>query len=74
MNHETIDSCNAKSLLSSLIERVAQGESFLITRHGEPVAELRPVEEATPRARRGCANSSRFHMDADFDAPIKDFQ
>ena len=34
----------AKTHLSSLLDRVAQGETITITKHGVPVAELRPVE------------------------------
>ncbi len=33
----------AKTHLPKLLERVEQGERFLITRHGRPVAELVPV-------------------------------
>jgi prevent-host-death family protein len=32
----------------SLIERVAQGESFTITRHGKPVAQLVPAQQRDP--------------------------
>jgi prevent-host-death family protein len=33
----------AKSQLSRLLELVEEGETVVITRHGEPVAELVPV-------------------------------
>jgi prevent-host-death family protein len=33
----------AKTHLSSLLDRVAQGEEFTITKHGVPVARLVPV-------------------------------
>ena len=33
----------AKTHLPKLLARVAQGERFIITRHGTPVAELGPV-------------------------------
>jgi prevent-host-death family protein len=35
----------AKNTLPKLIDRVLQGEEVIITRHGKPVAELRPVEQ-----------------------------
>ncbi len=73
MSHETIGVFDAKTHLSSLLEQVRQGKSFVITRHGKPVAELRPVEEAGPRPLRGCAHSRHFHMVVDFDAPLDDF-
>jgi prevent-host-death family protein len=42
---ETVGSYQAKMYLRQLLERVANGESFVITRHGVPVARLIPVEE-----------------------------
>jgi prevent-host-death family protein len=35
----------AKSHLSELIDRAVDGESVVITRHGSPVVELKPVRE-----------------------------
>ncbi|MGD9616465.1 MAG: type II toxin-antitoxin system Phd/YefM family antitoxin [Alphaproteobacteria bacterium] len=34
----------AKNQLSKLIDRALAGEPIVITRHGEPVVELKPVE------------------------------
>lgn len=34
---------DAKTQLPKLLERVGRGESFLITRHGKPVAQLVPA-------------------------------
>ena len=34
----------AKNHLSNLIERALKGEDVVITRHGTPVVELRPVQ------------------------------
>ncbi|MBI4702041.1 MAG: type II toxin-antitoxin system prevent-host-death family antitoxin [Deltaproteobacteria bacterium] len=73
MAGEPIGIFQAKTRLSSLVEDVLRGKRFVITRHGRPVAELRPIEDAGPRARRGCARSARFFMADDFDAPIEDF-
>lgn len=33
----------AKTHLPKLLERVQKGERFIITKHGRPVAELRPI-------------------------------
>jgi prevent-host-death family protein len=33
----------AKTQFSKLLEAVAEGETITITRHGAPVAELRPI-------------------------------
>jgi prevent-host-death family protein len=39
----TIGAFEAKTHLSALLERVAQGEEIVITRHGKPLARLVPV-------------------------------
>ena len=46
---ETVGSFEAKTHLAQLLERVAQGEEFTITRHGKPVARLVPTTTAKPR-------------------------
>lgn len=40
---KTIGAFEAKTNLSRLLEQVARGEHFTITRHGIPVAVLAPV-------------------------------
>ena len=40
---KTIGAFEAKTNLSRLLEQVARGERFTITRHGIPVAVLAPV-------------------------------
>jgi prevent-host-death family protein len=39
----------AKAKLSELIERAERGEGVVITRHGKPVAEIKPVAPAPKR-------------------------
>ena len=41
---QTIGAYEAKTHLPRLFERVARGETLTITRHGQPVARLVPVE------------------------------
>jgi antitoxin (DNA-binding transcriptional repressor) of toxin-antitoxin stability system len=36
---------------SAIVRAVAEGESFVIEKSGVPVAELRPLEPASPRRR-----------------------
>jgi prevent-host-death family protein len=43
---ESVGAYEAKTNFSALLDRVAQGETVLITRHGAPVAQLAPVEGA----------------------------
>jgi prevent-host-death family protein len=41
---ETVGSFEAKTHLPQLLERVAKGEEFIITKHGKPVARLVPLQ------------------------------
>jgi prevent-host-death family protein len=60
----------AKSTLSDLLRRVAAGEEVIITRSGEPVARLVPVQR---RARRTFgADRGVFEVPDDFNAPLPD--
>jgi prevent-host-death family protein len=43
---KTIGSFEAKTHLSSLLDEVSHGQSFLITKRGKPVAALSPVTAA----------------------------
>ena len=45
---EMVGSFDAKTHLAQLLERVANGEEFTITRHGKPVARLVPAGESRP--------------------------
>jgi prevent-host-death family protein len=44
---KTIGAFDAKTHLSDLLQKVARGESFLITKRGKPVAALSPVNAGT---------------------------
>jgi prevent-host-death family protein len=44
--HSVVD---AKNNLSELIARAEAGEEVVITRHGVPVVEIRPLTKPTPR-------------------------
>jgi len=46
---ESVGSFEAKTHLPQLLERVARGEEFTITKHGRPVAKLVPAEPVAPR-------------------------
>jgi prevent-host-death family protein len=41
-----IGSYEAKTHLPALLKRVEEGEKFTITRHGNPIARLIPMDEA----------------------------
>jgi prevent-host-death family protein len=46
---ETIGAFDAKTRLSELLARAEGGESFVITKHGRPVARLVPERERDER-------------------------
>lgn len=48
----TIGTYAAKTKFSELLERVEKGEHVTITRHGKPVAEIRPVRRHSPEQAR----------------------
>jgi prevent-host-death family protein len=64
----TINLYDAKTRLSSLVERAAAGEEIVIAKNG--VARARLVGVAVEAARREPANALRIReIAADFDAP-----
>jgi prevent-host-death family protein len=73
MKSSEIGAFEAKTRLSELLEEVRRGRTFVITRRGRPVAELRPVRVAEPpRFTFGC-DRGRITLSEDFDAPLPDF-
>jgi prevent-host-death family protein len=46
---ESVGSFEAKTHLAQLLDRVAQGEEFTITKHGKPVARLVATIAAKPK-------------------------
>ncbi len=46
---KTIGSFEAKTHLPKLLDRVANGETITITKHGVPVARLVPVTSEAPK-------------------------
>ena len=64
-----------KTHLSAFISKVENGESFLITKRGKPVAELRPPEPRhISRPKRGYAKGSLLYMAPDFSEALTDFK
>lgn len=47
---ESVGAFDAKTHLSELLERVSRGEEITITRRGQPIARLVPVEPQRMRA------------------------
>ena len=59
----------AKTHLSDLVERAAQGEEFIIAKGDEPKARLIPVARKS-RQRVPGAWEGRVWISEDFDAPL----
>lgn len=56
---DKVGAFEAKTHLPRLLDRVARGESLIITRHGRPVAQLIPVESADRDRARDAAERIR---------------
>jgi len=61
----------AKTHLSRLLQRVAAGEEIVITRGGEPIARLVPIESGARKRVLGLDEGKIWIAD-DFDAPLPD--
>jgi prevent-host-death family protein len=70
MSDQEIGIFEAKTHLSEIVRRVSQGERFFITRRGERIAELRPVESERRPLVKGEAKNPGFFMSPDFDEPL----
>lgn len=61
----------AKTQLSSLVERAAKGEEIVIAKAGKPMARLVPPEMAHDRSRKAGRNLMGItYIAPDFDAPL----
>jgi len=67
-----IGAYEAKTHLPALLERVARGERFTITKHGRPIARLVPVERTGPDRRREAIERLKvFREGLTLDVPVK---
>lgn len=66
---ETVSLYEAKTNLSALVERAAEGEAFVIAKSGKPKALLVPLGDVHPLRRSG-QGRGQWHVRADFDAPL----
>jgi prevent-host-death family protein len=70
---EAVTVTEAKTQLSSLIERVTEGEEIVIRRGRQPVAKLIRYEEPVVRRRLG-ALRGQIWMSDDFDEPDEEIE
>jgi prevent-host-death family protein len=66
---ETYNMHEAKTQLSRLAERAAQGEEIVIARNGRPLAKLGPLEPPRKERKFGFAKGEIWISD-DFDDPL----
>jgi prevent-host-death family protein len=63
----------AKTKLSSLLSRVAEGEEVVIAKAGRPVARLVPVQQRSGGRKPG-HYAGRGYIADDFDAPLREIE
>lgn len=66
---ETVSLYEAKTHLSSLVQRAAAGEEIVISKSGKPQARLVPLDDVRPERRPG-RGLGRWRVGPDFDAPL----
>jgi prevent-host-death family protein len=64
----TLNLYEAKTQLSTLVDRAAAGAEIIIAKNGRPMAKLVPIRDRS-RRRPGRAKG-KIWMAADFDAPL----
>ena len=69
MVRETVSLYEAKTTLSSLVERAAQGEEIVIAKSGRPKARLVPLDDTRPLRHPGRGRGA-WKVRDDFDAPL----
>jgi prevent-host-death family protein len=67
-----IGACEARTRLLALLEQVARGERFTITKHGRPIARLVPIARRGPdRRREAVERLKRFRESQTLEVPVK---
>jgi antitoxin (DNA-binding transcriptional repressor) of toxin-antitoxin stability system len=56
--------------LTAYLQRVEAGETLVIVRAGQPVAEIKPVASGTKQLRPFGLCAGEFTVPPDFDAPL----
>ena len=73
MESDEIGLFETKTHLSEIIEKVQEGRTFVITKRGKRVAELRPIPRERRPLERGCVKNDGYWMAPDFDETPEDF-
>jgi prevent-host-death family protein len=73
MKMTTVNIYAAKTQLSALVDKAAQGEEIVIAKAGKPMAKLVPLEQKTLPPRNFGQNLLGItYIAPDFDAPLPD--
>jgi prevent-host-death family protein len=71
----TVGSFEAKTHLAALLDRVAQGEEIVITRHGKPVARLVPaMAKDRDRVRQAIGRMKELRRGSSLGGPWKELR
>jgi len=69
MSETIYNLCEAKTSLSKLVERAANGEEIILSKAGKPLAKLVPYQRSSgPRQPGGW--EGKLRIAEDFDAPL----
>ena len=68
---ETVSLYEAKTQLSRLVDRAAEGEEIIIAKSGRPRARLMPLED-TRGLRVAGKGKGKWRVGRNFDAPLPD--
>jgi prevent-host-death family protein len=68
---QTVNIHEAKTHLSRLVERAAQGEAFVIAKAGKPMVKVVPLEVTPPKSRLGFMRGE-MKVPEDFDTMFAD--
>lgn len=72
MKLKEIGAFEAKTHLSAILDQVERGATYVITKRGRPVAELRPA--VSGRSLRFGVDAGRIAISDDFETPLDDFR
>ena len=71
MVRETVSLYEAKTRLSALVERAAEGEEIVISKSGKPKARLVPLDDVRPLREPG-KGRGQWKLKKNFDAALPD--
>ncbi len=69
----SVPAYEAKSKFSEYLRAASEGESFVITRNGQRMAELRPCQGPELRRKRGMLREKFAPLGEKFHRPLEDF-